>query len=89
MIDEELKARILAPLKEGRDRLARRFVLVRYEDVNTVSGVGLVADGVEFADGVCVMRWRGKQRSTTIYDNIEILEGIHGHGGKSQIEWVD
>jgi hypothetical protein len=48
------------------DRLPRRFQLVRLEDPGGISGVGVVADGVEFSDGTAVLRWTTAHRSTAI-----------------------
>jgi hypothetical protein len=67
----------------------RRFLLRRDEDVSKLSGVGYVAEGVEFHDGVCAMRWRSSIRTTTVYDSVGDLLAIHGHEGRSTIEWVD
>lgn len=69
--------------------LPRRFALRREEDETGVSGVGIVAVGVEFADGRCVLRWRTEKTSTACYDSISDVEAIHGHNGKTRIEWVD
>lgn len=63
----------------------RYFYLQRDEDVSGSSGVGKVAEGVEFKDGVCCMRWLTKTSSTAIYNSIEELEQIHGHGGKTKV----
>lgn len=67
----------------------RRFNLVRTVDATGVSGVGVVAHGVEFEDGTCVMRWLTTTRSTVYYDSIIDLETIHGHGGLTVIQWID
>lgn len=67
----------------------RMFVLQRDEDETGVSGTGVVAEGVEFTDGSCVMRWRATFTSTAVYDNIKVLETIHGHNGKTKIVWRD
>ncbi|QWT29977.1 hypothetical protein SEA_SHAM_80 [Streptomyces phage Sham] len=67
----------------------RRFNLVRNEDESGVSGTGIVAQGIQFDDGVCAMRWLTEKASTAIYDNIFDLEAIHGHGGKTVIDWID
>jgi hypothetical protein len=66
-----------------------RFVLYRQEDETGVSGTGLVAYGVEFPDGRCVMRWNTNTRSTAVYDDIGDLEQVHGHEGKTKIIWLD
>lgn len=64
------------------------FVLVRDEDESGVSGTGVVAQGVEFSDGTCVLHWMTDYRSTAVYRNLEELEAIHGHGGKTRIVWL-
>lgn len=67
----------------------RRFRLRRLEDEGGVSGIGVVAEGVEFKDGVCALRWLTDYRSTAIYDSIGNLRQIHGHDGKTIIEFID
>ena len=67
----------------------RRFVLNRKEDISGVSGVGTVAEGVEFSDGTCALRWRTKYTCTAIYESILVLEHIHGHNGATEISWLD
>lgn len=67
----------------------RRFNLVRNEDESGVSGTGTVAQGVQFSDGTCAMRWLTETASTAVYDSIADLEKIHGHGGKTVVEWID
>lgn len=66
----------------------RLFYLNRIEDESQVSGTGRVAQGVVFDDGTCAMRWLTRTRSTALYSSIEDLISIHGHGGKTQIEWL-
>lgn len=69
----------------------RRFHLVRNEDVSGVSGTGVVAEGVEFWDGACAMRWREPQghQSTSFYADIEDVIAIHGHNGATSIRFLD
>lgn len=76
-------------LKRSSDLKARRFVLNRTEDASGVSGIGVVAEGVEFGDGTCALRWLTKHRCTAIYDSILVLEHIHGHEGKTKVVWID
>ena len=75
-------------MEESKLITSRRFWLVREEDVSEVSGTGVVADGVVFPGGVAVLRWRTAGVITAVYDSIESLEGIHGHDGKTKIEYV-
>lgn len=67
----------------------RRFRLKRMEDESGVSGTGYVAEGVQFSDGQCVISWLTETSSTGIYHSAVEMIHIHGHGGKTQIEWVD
>lgn len=67
----------------------RRFYVKRTEDVSGVSGTGRVAEGIEFTDGTCVIKWLSTKSSIGIYDNDKVLVGIHGHEGKTTIEFVD
>lgn len=61
----------------------------RDEDVNGVSGVGRVAEWVEFSDGCVVVRWISNMASTNVYQNRKQAESIHGHGGRTRmvVEW--
>lgn len=67
----------------------KRFHLLRDADESGVSGVGHVADGVQFDNGWCAMVWRTPHTSMAFYTSIEELEAIHGHGGKTRIAWSD
>jgi hypothetical protein len=67
----------------------RRFYLQRNVDVSGISGTGIVAHGVQFPDGVCIIRWVGETPSTVIWNSILDAEKIHGHGGNTTIEWID
>jgi hypothetical protein len=71
---------------------ARSFRLVRDVDETGISGTGVVAEGVEFSDGVVAVRWLsitvGHPTSVVFHDNgIASVEAIHGHGGLTRIEW--
>lgn len=67
----------------------RAFVLQRDEDVTGVSGTGIVAEGIEFSDGVVALRWCvGEHRSTVIWPGMASVEAIHGHDGKTRVLWV-
>lgn len=67
----------------------RRFHLVRSEDVTGLSGTGIVAEGVQFTNGEVVLQWLTVRYSTVHWKNIEDVEYIHGHGGKTQVVWID
>lgn len=68
---------------------ARRFELHRDTDVSGISGIGVVADGVVFPDGRVATRWRGVIAQTCVWDSIEHVEQIHGHGGATRLVWLD
>ncbi len=63
----------------------RVFRLEREQDITGVSGTGHVADGVEFANGKCVVSWNGPYNTVTVYDSIYMVEAIHTHGGATKI----
>jgi hypothetical protein len=67
----------------------KRFKLVRREDVSGVSGTGVVAEGVQFHDGQVAMSWFGSFHTLEVSPNIETTIQIHGHGGKTVVEWED
>lgn len=61
------------------------FELHRVEDETGVSGTGRVAQGVIFDNGRVAMTWLTKTSSVAIYNSIEDVRTIHGHGGKTLI----
>lgn len=67
----------------------RRFVLVRDEDETGISGTGLVAFGVMFPDRVAVTRWNSDVAQTCVWQTMEEVEAVHGHGGRTRIVWID
>lgn len=68
----------------------RRFVLRRKEDETGVSGVGDVAWGVLFPDGVAVTRWCVTEvRQTCVWRSIDDVRIVHGHNGKTEIVFLD
>jgi hypothetical protein len=67
----------------------RRFRLIRTEDVSGVSGTGVVAEGVSFSSGKVALSWCSSVPTVTVYDAIGDLERIHGHEGRTRIEWLD
>ena len=66
-----------------------RFFLNRSEDVSGVSGTGRVCEGVQFHDGQVVISWFGKYHSVEVWPSIEAAIAIHGHGGRTAVEWID
>lgn len=64
------------------------FQLRRLEDESGVSGTGIVAYGVCFDDRTACVHWCTTVTSTTVYTDIDDVVNIHGHGGKTQLEWI-
>jgi len=67
----------------------RLFNLRRLEDESGVSGTGVIAEGVEFAHGEVALSWLTVHRSMGFYPNIKELINIHGHGGKTVVDWIE
>lgn len=67
----------------------RRFELHRKVDESGVSGVGTIAEGVEFTQGRVVLTWLAGTQGTTLFDSVDDVLKVHGHGGKTVIEWID
>lgn len=59
------------------------FYIFRNSDVNGFSGCGIVAEGVIFSSGKCVMQWLHEIASVATFDSVADLLAIHGHGGKT------
>lgn len=64
------------------------FTLHRDEDLSSVSGTGVVAEGWESSQaGWVVLVWLSGTPSLCVYRDIRELEAIHGHKGKTRIVW--
>ena len=72
---------------EGRG--PRRFHLDRDLDISGVSGTGVVARGVLWADGTTVLHWLGEHPTTTQGPSMAGVESIHGHNGTTKVVWLD
>ncbi|EST24509.1 hypothetical protein [Streptomyces roseochromogenus] len=68
--------------------IPRLFVLRRDRDITGVSGPGDVADGVQWADGSVVLRWRARP-STAVCDSLEVMLSVHGHAGATRVVWAE
>ena len=71
-----------------RPATLRIFQLLRDEDISGVSGIGRVAVGVVFPSGKAVLEWLGANNTFEIFDKLDHVEQIHGHGGKTRIVFV-
>lgn len=71
--------------------LPRVFILQREIDSTGISGVGVVAWGVEFPDGVCAVRWTAQWPTSVVFHErgMASIEAIHGHVGQTKITYID
>ena len=76
-------------MKEANSKYFRKFVLYRKEDECHVSGTGAVAEGIQFSSGRCVIAWLTETPSVSLYESVEDVLAVHGHGGKTVIKWID
>jgi hypothetical protein len=67
---------------------SRRFTLIREVDVSAVSGVGRIAEGVEFSDGSVALRWHSRYPATAVWGGIDEVLAIHGHAGLTKVSWL-
>lgn len=72
-------------MSTAKDSISRLFTLIRTEDVSGTSGLGVVAEGVEFSDGTCVLHWISQLHSIEICANLHVVEQIHGHGDRTKV----
>ena len=67
----------------------RRFHLVRTEDISGISGTGVIAEGIEFDNGSVAMCWLTKYHIVEMAPNVHTIVAVHGHGGRTVVEWID
>lgn len=65
----------------------RKFHIERSEDVSGLSGTGIVAVGVMYPSGRCIMEWVTPIKSINEYHSIADLEALHGHEGRTKVVW--
>lgn len=73
----------------SREPSLRRFKLVRVEDVSGTSGTGVVAEGTEWSNGWVSLHWLSQYGSLEMCESMRVLENIHGHEGRTKVEWID
>lgn len=64
------------------------FYLLREEDISGTSGTGIVAIGSVLPSGKVVLEWCSFHTSVALYNNIQDVEIIHGHDGKTKVVMV-
>lgn len=81
-------ARIVHLKSSSKDRM-KEYYLQRNEDFSGVSGTGIVAEGVILPSGKCVHEWsQSYVTSHNIYPNIQSVQHIHGHEGRTIVKIV-
>lgn len=63
------------------------FTLHRSVDPSSVSGTGVIAEGVEFTDGTVALRWLSATPTTTVFNDVRDVLHIHGHNGLTELVW--
>jgi len=80
----------LKPYRQpGQEPAPRLFIVDRRKDQSGISGIGVIAEGVEFTDGTAVMRWITETVTTSFFENMGDLRKIHGHRGETVIRYLD
>lgn len=82
------KAAKIKELKTLKSNM-RRFVLNRNDDETGNSGTGCVAVGTQYPNGKVSLTWLSHMGTMGWYDTIEVVKGLHGHGGKTEVIWLD
>lgn len=82
--EKQPTVREVNPLTASR---TRTFKPVRQEDETGISGVGVVAEGIEFSNGMCALCWLTAMHSVAVYPNVRQLEAIHGHNGRTFVKF--
>ena len=67
----------------------RRFVLIRVDDLTGVSGTGEVAEGTVFSSGLAVIHWLREPYAMGVYQTLEDVISVHGHEGRTQLQFID
>ena len=83
--DEILDARQLLTVN---DPVVGYGLLVRSEDVSGVSGTGDVALVERLRSGILLVRWVAGG-GLTVWASTVALLNVHGHDGRTFIEWAD
>ena len=75
--------------------MIRVFRLVQEVDETGVSGTGVMAEGAQLSNGLCVLSWLTIPRDwerlplgVGVYESIEHVRAIHSHDGKTVVDWA-
>ena len=89
----KVKVEKLSKVEKGiptvKKSFARRFVLDRKHDATGTSGTGVVAEGILFSNGKVALTWFSHYGAVNVYDSMEVVKVLHGHGGNTDVVWID
>jgi hypothetical protein len=63
----------------------KRFYLLRHEDLHGHAGLGVVAEGIIFDNGMGSFMWLSKYITVTTFMNIVDIECLHSHEGRTEV----
>lgn len=66
---------------------SKHFFLIRDVDETGVSGTGKVAEGYMLPTGRVVIEWLVAPFAIGIFSSLPELIQVHGHGGKTRVEF--
>lgn len=75
--------------KKLKPKQFKRFYLNRKKDHSGNTGSGIVAVGVQFPGGKCIVNWMTDTPSFNFYDSLEDIKEVHGHDGDTEINFMD
>lgn len=53
-----------------------------------MSGIGTVAEGIEFHDGQVAVSWFGQYHIVEVCKDLDTWIAVHGHEGSTTIQWT-
>lgn len=75
--------------KKPKLKKFKRFYLNRKVDHNGKSGTGIVAVGVQFPGGKCLVNWMTDTPSFNFYESLDDIKDVHGHDGDTEVQFMD
>ena len=68
--------------------MIKNFHLNRTVDDSGISGTGIIAEGSVLSNGKCIVSWLSRTSSVEIWNSVEDMMKIHGHGDHTQIKFI-
>lgn len=63
----------------------KTFYLLRHEDLHGHSGLGVVAEGVIFDNGLVAMTWLSRWKTVTMFSGVNEVRELHSHEGRTEL----